>query len=126
MCIFLETLFIIYFYINRSLLEKYDDELNTDPNNPDIVFNKITVLNELGREDELIHSTKKLIESQKTLNNENIMSTSEEEGSNQKFHVYHNSPKKTILETIKDTIWNDYSIFDPLELTSIYERKKIN
>lgn len=119
---------------NLSLLETIEEDLNSDPNNSDLVFNKITLLNKLGRTEDVINSTETLIgtlENQQKDNNGGKYFDEKKVGDHE-FQIYHNSnhkaririKKKPQWERIKNTIWYDFDVFESRTSINDYSKKK--
>lgn len=97
---------------NLSLLERIDDDLNSYPNDPDLTFKRIALLNKLGKTENVIDSTETLIEILENRQNIHDDGTSFEEG------------KISRWDIIKNTIWYDFDIFEPRESLNTFVKKK--
>lgn len=97
---------------NYSLLERIEDDLNSYPNDPDLTFKRIALLNKLGKTENVIDSTETLIEILENRQSIHYDGTSFEER------------KRSRWDIIKNTIWYDFDIFEPRESLNTFVKKK--
>lgn len=108
--------------------------MNLYPNDPDLAFKKITLLNKLGKTENVINSTEALIEILENRQNVHWDGTSfdEENIGDHEFKVYHNSNHKTKRrikkrsrwDAIQNTIWYDFDIFEPRKSLGTFWKEK--